>query len=64
MLENDVRVAVVFNKLPETFEGYEVIDGDKYDMRYMDDKNVIVGLKYKIVRNKLTTDNKFVIQFP
>ncbi len=64
MLENDVRVSVVFNKLPETFEGYEVIDGDKYDMRYMDNKNVIVGLKYKIVRNKLTSDNKFVIQFP
>jgi hypothetical protein len=29
-------------------------------MRYRDDKNIIVGLKFKRVRNKLTK-NKFVI---
>jgi hypothetical protein len=31
-------------------------------MRYLDEPNVIVGLKYKKVRNKLSQDNKFVIQ--
>jgi hypothetical protein len=63
MLENGCRVAMVFNKVPDEYMGYKVIDGDQYDMRYLDDKNVIVGLKYKRVRNKLT-ENKFVIQLP
>ena len=62
MLENDTRVAVVFKKLPEVWEGYKVIDGDAYDMRYKDDKKVIVGLKYKVNRNKLTPETKFVVQ--
>ena len=61
MLSNNIRVAVVFNKVPTEFWGRKVIDGDLYDMRYKDKKNVIVGLKYKRVRNKLTK-NKFVIQ--
>jgi hypothetical protein len=60
-LNNKMRVAVVFKKVPTTFWGYKVIDGDAYDMRYYDKKNVIVGLKYKIVRKKLTK-NSFVIQ--
>ena len=61
-LHNNVRVAVVFNQLPEKFWGYKVIDGDKYDMRYHDKKNVIVGLKFKRVRNKLNKNHKFVVQ--
>lgn len=62
MLNNNVRVAVVFKKLPEEFMGHKVIDGDAYDMRYKDDKDVIVGLKYKVNRNKLTPETKFVVQ--
>jgi hypothetical protein len=62
MLSNKIRVAMVFNTLPKTFLSYKVIDGDLYDMRYRDKKNVIVGLKFKKVRNKLTEDNPFVIQ--
>lgn len=62
MLLNNVRVAVVFKVVPEQFMGYPVIDGDKYDMRYKDDKAVIVGLKYKTVRNKLKSDYKFVVR--
>jgi hypothetical protein len=62
MLSNKIRVAVVFKKVPDTFMGYPVINGDDYDMRYKDDQAVIVGLKYKRVREKLTTDVKFVIQ--
>jgi len=61
-LENKVRVAVVFKKVPEKFWGLKVIDGDAYDMRYYDKKNVIVGLKYKRVRNKLEPKYKFVVQ--
>jgi hypothetical protein len=61
-LDNKVRVAVVFKKVPEKFWGLKVIDGDAYDMRYYDKKNVIVGLKYKRVRNKLEPKYKFVVQ--
>ena len=58
--ENKTRVAVVFKEVPKTFWNKKVIDGDKYDMRYYDPKNVIVGLKFKQVRNKLTKSS-FVI---
>ncbi len=63
MLSNKVRVAMVFNKVPQKYMNFKVIDGDKYDMRYRDKRNVIVGLKFKKVRNKLT-ENKFVINIP
>lgn len=62
MLDNNIRVAMVFKEVPETFMGYKVVKGDDYDMRYRDEKNVIIGLKFKKVRNKLEKDNKFVIQ--
>ena len=62
MLLNKIRVAVVFKIVPETFWGYPVIDGDINDLRYRNDKGVIVGLLYKRVRQKLTPDIKFVIQ--
>lgn len=62
VLRNGNRVAMVFNEVPNQYEGYPVINGDEYDMRYLDDKNVIVGLKFKIVRNKTDlTKTKFVI---
>ena len=57
-----IRVAVVFEKLPEVFWDRPVIDGDAYDMRYQDEGGVIVGLKYKKVRNKLNLEkSEFVI---
>jgi hypothetical protein len=62
--ENKGRVAMVFEgkQLPTTFMGYKVIDGDAYDMRYLDETGVIVGLKFKFVRNKIdTANNKFII---
>jgi hypothetical protein len=58
------RVAMVFEGkvLPKAFMGYEVIDGDAYDMRYYDEQGVIVGLKFKKVRNKIdTANNAFII---
>ena len=41
------NVAVVFDKLPETYLGKQVIDGDATDLRFLDAKGVIVGLKAK-----------------
>ena len=62
MLNKGIRVAVVFRKtLPATFWGRKVIDGDLYDMRYKDEGDVIVGLKYKVTRNKPDTNSKFVV---
>jgi hypothetical protein len=57
------RVAMVFEGkvLPTSFMGYKVIDGDAYDMRYMDEQGVIVGLKFKKVRNKIDTSNNVFI---
>jgi hypothetical protein len=61
-LRTGTRVAVVFEELPTVFWGREVIDGDLYDMRYIDEPSVIVGLKYKNVRNKLDLEkSSFVI---
>jgi hypothetical protein len=56
------RVAMVFDNVPTEYKGFKVIDGDKYDMRYLDPKGVIVGLKYKLVRNELKDDNSFVVR--
>lgn len=47
VLNNGGNVAVVFEEKPETYLGYPVIDGDESDLRFMDEKNVIVGLTYK-----------------
>ncbi len=47
VLVNGGNVAVVFDELPKTYFGYEVINGDANDLRFLDKPNVIVGLKYK-----------------
>jgi hypothetical protein len=44
----NVNVAIVFNgDMPSEYLGRKVIDGDKHDLRFLDDKNCIVGLKAK-----------------
>ena len=52
VLKHGGNVAAVFNKLPETFMDYAVIDGDKSDLRFLDPFNVIVGLKAKGMARK------------
>lgn len=54
------RVAVVFyrqNVLPVSFAGFPVIDGNKYDMRYLDPSGVVVGLFYHSTANNYKTVN-------
>jgi len=62
-LNSGVRVAVVFEKrLPKTYKGYPVVNADETDLRYLDPKTVICGLKFKKVRNKIDlSKNKFII---
>lgn len=51
-LNNGINVAVVFSTkkneaLPDEYLGYEVINGDETDLRFLDKKGVIVGLTAK-----------------
>jgi hypothetical protein len=46
-LEYGFNVAAVFNKLPTSYAGYPVINGDLSDERFNDKLGVIVGLKAK-----------------
>lgn len=41
------NVAVVFDKLPQTWQGMEVVNGDLSDLRPLDKRGVIVGLVAK-----------------
>ena len=52
LLKRGINVAMVFDKLPNTFEGFEVINADKDDLRFLDKKGVICGLKYKKMTGK------------
>ena len=48
VLNEGGNIAVVFRKdLPETFAGRKVVNGDLHDLRLLDPKNVVVGLKAK-----------------
>lgn len=53
-LDRGMNVAVVFDKLPETYMGRRVIDGTETDLRFLDEKNVIVGL---LAKGKAKKDN-------
>lgn len=50
-----MNVAVVFKEMPETYMGRVVINGDDTDLRFLDSKGVIVGLKAKGKAKKDTT---------
>lgn len=62
ILRNGGNVAVPFLEVPETFEGFEVIDGDLHDLRFLDGKKgVIIGLKYKKIPGKKEPKNGFIV---
>lgn len=42
-----MNVAAVFDKLPESYMGREVINADEHDLRFLDPMGVIAGLKAK-----------------
>ena len=48
-LRAGVNVAVVFHgsELPAEWNGYQVIDGDTHDLRFLDQPGVVVGLRAK-----------------
>jgi hypothetical protein len=67
ILANGGNVAMVFkDEIPSTYRGYKVINGDKTDLRFLDEDNVIVGLKYKKVNAESDLEaliSGFVIDF-
>ena len=73
LLNKGHNVAMVFgikneSELLTEYNGHKVINGDKDDLRFLDDKNVIVGLKYKLLTGKGSkgkndySDNDFIIK--
>ena len=50
-----MNVAAVFKEIPATYIGRPVINGDETDLRFLDPKGVIVGLKAKGKAKKDTT---------
>ena len=60
VIKSGMNAAAVFrNRLPASFKGVPVVDGDKHDLRFLDPHGVIVGLKAK---GKAVTDQSgFVI---
>ena len=59
LLKAGANVAMVFgikkvSDLPTNYLGYKIINGDESDLRFLDEKNVIVGLKYKLMTGKGT----------
>ncbi len=64
VLANGGNVAAVFRKgikgsFPETHWGYPVVDGDADDLRFLDPKGVVVGLRQK---GKATKDTLGFVQ--
>lgn len=53
------NVAVVFHKVPENYLGFEVVNGDEHDLRFLDRKNAVVGLKAKGLAKK--NNSAFVV---
>lgn len=68
LLAKGYNVAMVFNRIPETYEGYRVISGDNDDLTFLKPKGIILGLKYKNntgknseVANKFARESGFVL---
>jgi hypothetical protein len=47
--------------MPETWNGYRVINGDEHDLRHLDPKGVVVGLSPKGHKAKRSTSG-FVVR--
>jgi hypothetical protein len=58
LLKRGFNVAMVFDKTPTDYKGFKVVNGDETDLRFLDDSNVIVGLKYKNLTGKGADNNE------
>lgn len=67
MLASGINIAMVFDvwsrhggALPETVGNVPVIDGDISDLRFLDPKGVVVGLRLKSAKKPTNTKNTFL----
>ena len=51
-----MNVAAVFRTVPETYVGRTVVNGDETDLRFLDPKGVVIGLKAKGKAKKDTSN--------
>ena len=58
ILARGYSVAAVFDELPETYKGYEVINGDDSDLTFLKPNGVILGLKYKKLTGRGANNQK------
>jgi len=54
-ISKGMNVTVVFDKIPATYKGREVFDADDTDLRFLDPRGVVLGLKAKGRAKKDTT---------
>jgi hypothetical protein len=54
-ISKNMNVTVVFNKIPESYKGKPVYNADDTDLRFLDPKGVVLGLKAKGRAKKDTT---------
>jgi hypothetical protein len=71
LLNKGFNVAYVFDNVPSEYKGFKVISGDETDLRFLDESNVIIGLKYKKMtgkgsgeKNANSKQGDFVIKVP
>lgn len=55
VLKSKFTVATVFDSVPKKYEGFKVFDADETDLRFLDPKGQIAGLKAKGKAKKDTT---------
>lgn len=61
-IQEGYNVAVVFDELPEFYLGKQVINGDLTDLRFKDPDSIVVGLKFKKVKDKSSFNSDFVVK--
>lgn len=55
LIAKGVNVAMVFKDLPANYRGFQVVNGDDTDLRFLDKRGVIIGLTAKGDAKKDTT---------
>ena len=63
-IKNNIRISMVFESIPNYFNGIKVINGDKYDARYLDPTNVIIGLKLKLTASTIKNHKRVLPDTP
>lgn len=69
LLNQGINVAMVFERVPDKYKGFTVINGDEDDLTFLHPKGSILGLRYKFItgkggteKNKQALESGFVIR--